>query len=78
MSGSDSESLLPSRTKSSSLSRNYTYNGEGSSDEVVSHCTNVHYRRKRGDNWRLDDGAKGEGDGMKGEDDGHFEVTIML
>ncbi|VIO86976.1 Uncharacterized protein BM_BM2728 [Brugia malayi] len=66
---SDSESLLPSRTMSSSLSHSYTYSGEGSSDEVLSRCTNVHYRRKRGDNWRLDDG-------LKGEDDGHFEVEV--
>ncbi|KAM3725487.1 Progestin and adipoQ receptor-like protein [Dirofilaria immitis] len=74
LSGSDSESFLPSQTKSSSLS--YTYNGEGSSDEIFSRCANVHYRRKRGDNWRLDDGVKSEGDGMKGEDDGHFEVEV--
>ncbi|KAK6110698.1 hemolysin-III related family protein [Brugia pahangi] len=66
---SDSESLLPSQTMSSSLSHSYTYSGEGSSDEVLSRCTNVHYRRKRGDNWRLDDG-------LKGEDDGHFEVEV--
>uniref|UniRef100_A0A915PFY8 DUF7930 domain-containing protein n=1 Tax=Setaria digitata TaxID=48799 RepID=A0A915PFY8_9BILA len=76
LSGSDSESFLPSRTKSSSLCHTYTCNGEGSSDEVVSRRTNVHYRRKRGDNWRLDDGVKGEGDSMKGEDDGHFEVEV--
>lgn len=75
MSGSDSESLLPSRTKSSSISHTYIYNGEGSSEEV-SRCTNVHYRRKRGDNWRLDNGTNGENDDVN-DDDGHFEVMII-
>uniref|UniRef100_A0A8R1XV30 Uncharacterized protein n=1 Tax=Onchocerca volvulus TaxID=6282 RepID=A0A8R1XV30_ONCVO len=75
LSGSDSELLLPSQ-RSSSLSHSYIYNAEGSSDEVLSRCTNVHYRRKRGDKWRLDDGAKDESDGVKGEDDGHFEVEV--
>ncbi|VDN25745.1 unnamed protein product [Gongylonema pulchrum] len=69
LSGSDSELLLPSRTKSSSVSRSCTFIGPRNADEVASRSANVHYRRRRGDSWRLDDGATGD-------DDGHLDVEV--